>query len=208
MEIGEALVKIREIFGKDYLLDKNILSALADFEVFKNKPWAKFIIKHLIEDKTLEKYLVSRNASERTKIIKIFTINTGIDYSKVNFILDQFLEIYSSVSKPNAKEELKWTRKNVKALDDSTLKDVERIEVCKYISEITGETSLGAMLVINYDGELVYATWQLDSRMKASVGDFIDPKTFRVYNYIKGDITITRCCGRVVDFLQIENRKQ
>lgn len=36
MELSDAIKKVRDIFGKEYFFQKNIVSVLADFGAFKN----------------------------------------------------------------------------------------------------------------------------------------------------------------------------
>lgn len=43
-----------------------------------------------------------------------------------------------------------------------------------------------------------YVSWQLDYKFRGDEGDLIDPKTFRVYQLTNGDVTITRCTGKVL----------
>lgn len=91
MELREALEKIRLEFGKEYFLNRNVVSVLADYGAFKNEPSARIIIKLLITEKALEKYLNSNNLIERNQIIQIFINNTGISEERAAYILNLFV---------------------------------------------------------------------------------------------------------------------
>lgn len=76
------------------------------------------------------------------------------------------------------------------SIKGAALKKVTSIEVC--------EGEFGIYVRINLTGNKYVNVSQPDIRLKAKVGDHIDPSSFREYQMTNGEVTITRCWGTII----------
>ncbi len=103
MDFRIALEKICNEFGKEILLEKRIISILADYGAFKDVPAYKVIYKLFLSELSLKEYINSRGGERQKLLMKQFVDNTGINEQKALELTDIILSVLSKgIKSPKA----------------------------------------------------------------------------------------------------------
>lgn len=101
MDFQTALQKVKTQFGKEILLQSKIVFILSDFQAFSNVPSYRVVLRHLINEGVVIKYVKTTNTNEQCRIIEKFVDHTGFNKEISTNLLDLFYKIYTGHSTAN-----------------------------------------------------------------------------------------------------------
>lgn len=95
MELHKAIKEIVSLKGKEIIFNAQIINFLHDYQAFKEKPAAKYIIKILIQEGILSSYLVETQNNGSSIVTNSFVLSLenkyGFDKGLSEYVLNCFL---------------------------------------------------------------------------------------------------------------------
>lgn len=95
MDFHSALQQVKKQFGKEILLQIKVVSILSDYQAFTDVPSYRVVLRNLISDGIVFKYVKTKNTNERERLISTFVSQTGFDKQICSALLDQIYSVFT-----------------------------------------------------------------------------------------------------------------
>lgn len=98
MDFKSALQQVANQFGKEIHLQNKVVSILSDFQAFSDAPSYRVVLRNLIRDGVVFKYVKTNNINERDRLISTFVSQTGFEKQICTTLLNHIYSIFTGRS--------------------------------------------------------------------------------------------------------------